>query len=338
MQMQQMIENKRALLKEIQQTKSKLHHLPPLDGIRRERWDRQERIDNMRARYGADMEKWPGHIRADYHNFEATVERAVEEINTIKDKKAKIDLKLKDLQEQLDGLYQPIAIKDLLQLQTTFNELSQKIEHLEGVVDEERCNAEDGEGNNHTLAQLNKEKEDLLASVACGESSDEKRLAVISQEISKEEELHDNHVNALITSSQKIAGLRRKIEQVEQDLAVAKQNYLDGLAMFLNQELEKAGGEYVKAAGVLAGSYSKVIAVSTILEKSGAPKNVYGPYTRTFRIPSFLLDTCISHDLPNMPGMLFQYSGSDVQGKIDDEIERFGRLGIEIQDRVIAPL
>ena len=339
MQAQQMIEKKRALLEEIQRTKSKLHHLPYLNGIQRERWDAHARMENMTARYGTNKKGWPGHIRAEYIKAKTTVDSADSKVKAAKDEKAQIDARLEYLQVQFDALYQQITVEDLLPMQATVTDLSQKIESLKVLVaEEEGCAAEDGQGNNHPLVQLNKEKEDLLAAIACGESSDEERLAVLSQEISKEEELQDNHVNALITSSQKITGLNRKVKQVGQELALAQRNYLDGLTMFLDQELEKAGGNYVKDAGKLAAAYSKVIALAAILEKCGMTKNVFGTYTRSFKIPSFLLDTCMAHEITDMTGVLFKFDGSDVQGKIDGEIERIGRLGINIPEGIAAPL
>lgn len=339
MQLEKMIEKRRALLEEIQQAKLKLHHLPYLDGIQRERWDAHTRMESIMSRYGTNKEAWPGHIPAEYNKAKATVESADSKVKAAKEKKAQIDARLEYLQTQFDALYQQISVEDLLPMQTTVTDLSQKIENLKVLVaEEEGCVAEDEPGNNHPLVQLNKEKEDLLAAIACGESSDEECLAVLSQEISKEEELQDNHVNALITSSQKIAGLNRKIKQVGQELALAQRNYLDGLTMFLDQELEKAGGNYVKDAGNLAAAYSKVIALAAILEKCGMTKNVFGTYTRKFKIPSFLLDTCMAHEISDKTGVLFQFDGGDVQKKIDAEIERIGRLGINIPVGITAPL
>ena len=339
MSFEQILEKKRVLLAEIKRVRSGLDRLPYLDTMVQERWNRHERIENMKSRYGSDASKWPGHVQADYHNFKATIDSAASKIQAAKDKKAQINARLEDLQEQLDALHQQITVEDLLPMQANVTDLSQKIENLKVLVAEEEGRvAAGGQGNDGTLLKLTKEKEDLLADIACGESADHERLAAINLEISQEEERRDNQAKTLVTSSQKIAGLTRKIKQIGGELSVAEQNLADGLAVFLGQELEKAGEAYVKQAGNLASAYSKVIAIATILEKCGAPINVFGPYTRGFKIPSFLLDSCMAHDITDTPGLLFQFNGSAVQEQLDTEIERFGRIGISIPDGMPASL
>ncbi len=329
----QVLEKKRALLAEIKLTRISLDHLPCLDVMVRERWDRHERIESMKSRYGSDVSKWPGHVQADYHNFKATIDSADGKVQAGKDKKVQLDAQLNDLQEQLAALDQQITIDDLLPMQAAVTDGEQKINTLRVLIaEEEGCVTAGGQGGNDTLAKLTKEKGDLLADIACGESTDHERLESLDIEIAQEEERRDNQAKDLATSTQKIAGLRRKMELAISEFTVAKRNLLDGLAIFLEQELEKAGGAYVKQAGDLAAAYSKVIAIAAILEKCGAPKNVFGTYTRSFKIPSFLLDTCMAHDITDMPGLLFQFNGSAVQEQLDTEIERFGRIGISIPD------
>lgn len=333
------LEKKRALLAEIKQTRLGLDRLPCLDGIYRERGDARTRIEYMKSKHGTNEKLWPMHVMADYRNFKATVDNADSKVQAAKDKKAKIEDRLSDLLGQLSALDQQVTVDDILPLQATVDDLTQKIDNLRILVaKEEGCVAAGAQGDNGTLAKLVKEKEDLLADIACGESADHERLVALDLEITQVEEHRDNLARALATSSQKIAGLHRKIEQVTRDFTVAKQNLEDGLALFLEQELEKAGGAYVKQAGNLAAAYSKVVAIATILEKCGAPKNVFGPYTRRFQIPSFLLDTCMAHDITDTPGLLFQFNGSAVQEQLDTEIEQLGRIGIGIPDGLPASL
>lgn len=339
MSVEQNLEKKRALLEEIKQTRKGLDRLQVLDGLYRERWDAHTRIEGMKARYGADMSRWPGHVQTEYHKAKSTVDSADSKVQACKDNKAKIDARLNELQGELAGLDQQITIDDIKPMQTTVNDGAQKIGNLRALIaDEEGRAATIGRGDNGAFGKLVKEKEDLLADIACGESTDHERLASLDIEITHEEERRGNQERALATSTQKISGLRRKLEQTIGEYTVAKQNLLDGLAVFLEQELENAGGAYVEQAINLAAAYSKVIAIAAILEKCGAPKNVFGTYTRGFNIPSFLLDTCMVNDITDMPGMLFQFSGSAVQEQLDSEIERFGRIGISIPDGMPASL
>jgi len=335
----QVLEKKRMLLEEIKLTRRGLDKLPYLDVMIRERWDAHTRIEGMKARYGANMGTWPGHVQTEYHNAKSTIDSADSKVQDCKDKKAQIDARLNDLQEQLAALDQQITIDDLFPMQAAVTDGKQKVDTLQAlIVEEEGCVATIGQGDNGTLAKLVNEKGDLLADIACGESTDHERLESLDIEIAQEEERRDKQAKDLATSTQKIAGLRRKMELAISEFTVAKRNLLDGLAIFLEQELEKAGGAYVKQAGDLAAAYSKVIAIAAILEKCGAPKNVFGTYTRSFKIPSFLLDTCMAHDITDMPGLLFQFNGSAVQEQLDTEIERFGRIGISIPDGMPASL
>ncbi|MDD2467371.1 MAG: hypothetical protein PHI97_25585 [Desulfobulbus sp.] len=339
METKQMLEKKRALLGEIKQTTSALHRLPYVDGISREGWEARARAENIQARYGTDQSKWPRHIPGEYARACETAEKSAAAVKSAKAQKEQIESKLKSLQEQLATVTQQIPIKDLLQLESIYKDFSQKVEQLNGLIDEEeKCLAEKEQANGNSLPLLTKEKEDLLAAIACGESSDEDRLAALSLEIIKEEERQDDHVNALIASTQTIFGLKRKKEQLESELEVAKRNYTDGLNVFIDQELEKAGGEYVQCAKKAANAYLKVVALAAILEKCGAPKAIFGPYTRRFEIPSFILDSCMAQESPNSPGILFQRNGDETQGAIDAEMTRLLQLGIEVPGETTGTL
>ncbi|ADW16454.1 hypothetical protein Despr_0269 [Desulfobulbus propionicus DSM 2032] len=329
----QVIEKKRALLEEIKRTRRGLDKLPSLDVMYRERGDAQTRIESMKSRYGTDESMWPGHVKADYRNFKETVDSADSKMQACKDKKAQIDARLNDLQEQLDALEQKITVEDLLPMQEAVNDGAQKIQKIEDLIaEEEERLAVAKQGNNDTLAKMIREREDLIADIACGESINQEHLDSLTLEISKEKGLRCRLDKEIAAASEKIPGLKRKLVQAKNEVAIAERNLFDGLAIFLEQELEKAGGEYVKQAGNLAAAYSKVIALSSVIERCGARKEVFGPYTRSFSIPSFRLDTCMAHDITDMPGMLFKFNGSDIQEKIDAEIGRLMGLGINIQE------
>ena len=333
MKVEQILEKKRALLAEIERTRSGIDHLPSLDGIYQERRDAVVRMKSSRERYGASEESWPVHVRTDYRNFNSTVERADAKILAFKEKKTQLDDKMADLMGQLAALDPQVTVEDLLPLQATVNGLLQKLENMRALAAEEEKHVDAvGQVNNSLLAELTNEKEGLLADIACGESDNHQRLKELDLEISQEEERRGNQSKELATSSQKIAGINRKIDQATGECTVAKRNLFDGLALFLEQELEKAGAAYVKQAGNLAGAYSKVIALSEILAQCGAPREVFGPYTRQFKVPSFLLDTCMAHEIKDHPGVLFRFDGSDIRSTVDSEIERICRLGININD------
>jgi len=339
MSFEQILEKKRILLAEIKRTRKGLDHLPHLDVINRERWDASTRIDSMKAKYGPDIEKCPGHVQAELRKAIETVNSAKSKVQAAKGKKDQIDARLSDLQEQLAAIDQHITVEDLLPMQATVTDLSQKIETLKGLIAEEEGKvAEFGNESNGTLSKLTRAKEDILAEIACGEQANHGGLAEIDHEISKEEGIRDSQAKEISTSYHKIAGLTRKIEQAREELTVAKQNLIDGLAFFIDQELEKAAGEYVKVASVLADSYSKVVALATVLDKCGAPKNIFGTHTRMFTIPSFLLDTCIVHESNTNPGVLFQFDGSAVQKNIDAEIGSLVAIGINIPDGITSSL
>ncbi|MGD9950518.1 MAG: hypothetical protein AB7U29_18865 [Desulfobulbus sp.] len=331
MKIEQMLEKKRTLLDEIELTTLGLHHVPYVDGINREGWEARARANNIQTRYGSDQTKWPRHIQSDYALAKQTAEKAAARVEAAKEQKEEIESKLKSLQAQLATMTQQISIEDLLQLGSSYKELSQKVEQLNGVIEEkEQLIAESKQAGTNSLPSLTKKKEDLLAAIACGESTDVAQLNTLSSEITKEEDRHDDHVNTLIAASQTISGLRRKKGQFENELAVAKQNYTDGLVEFIEQELEKAGGEYVQHGKATANAFSKVVALGAILEKCGSPKAIFGPYTRRFKIPSFLLDTCMAQEAPGAPGFLFQRNGYETQGAIEAEMTRLSQLGIEI--------
>lgn len=331
MNLEETLEKKRALCAEIERAKHTLQRVPPIDRIQQERWDAQTRINNMKVRHGADMTTWPGLVRGDYNTFKEAVERADTALKDLKEKKAKIEEQVDSLEEQLAELDQKITVKDILPIQDTVADLLNKIASIESLIAEEEGRfTAGGQGVIGRLGKLTKEKEDLLAAIACGESTDQKRLGELSLEIASEKEKRDKFDNDLSASLDKRAGLKRRLGQLQDEIAIAKLNHLDGLGLFLDQEAEKAGREYAKAASVLAETFAKIIALSRLLEKCGSSKEVFGSHTRRFQIPSFLLEACMSQDLPETPGVLFRFNEGDIQRKMDDEIERLGLLGIKV--------
>ncbi|MGD9947667.1 MAG: hypothetical protein AB7U29_04205 [Desulfobulbus sp.] len=333
------LEKKRELLSEIEATKKSIYRLHPIDMIQRERLDAISRNKNTRERYGADESKFPGHVFSTYHMFKETIARADKQISAFTDKKAQLDAKLDELQEELGALDCRITIKDLLPIQATYEEAEQNLAKLEGLVAAEEAVVADLKSvGNDMLAGLIKEKGDLLAAIACGEPNDEARLEALNLEIENEEGARAARATSIATSTQMIAGLQRKIELATKALRVAKRNHIDGLAVLFEQELEKAAGQYVKDAGALSGAYSRVIALASILEKYGKPKQIFGSYTRSFQIPSFILDPCTAQETPDKPGVLHKFNGSEIQEKIDAEVERLGALGLNVSVGVPAPL
>nr|WP_320010592.1 hypothetical protein [uncultured Desulfobulbus sp.] len=332
------LEKKRALLAEIEQTKKSLYHLHPLDQMQRERWEAQTRVENIKARYGTDKQKWQPHIRSTYHASMDTIDRVVAAVKDDQKERAEINAQLNDLQEQLAGLELQITVKELLPLQTAYDKLWESLANFKGLLAVREEELVIGQKENGTLARLTKEKEDLLADIAGGDSTDQTRLEALTADIAKEEEARANQEAINAKTKQEIAGLTRKVGTLQQEVVVAKQNYLDGLSTFLDQELEKAAGEYVKEAGTLAGAYSKVIALATILGQCGAQRKVFGPYGSRFEIPSFSLDVCTAQETPGRQGLLYKFNSADVQEKIDAETQRLCKLGINIPEGIPAPL
>lgn len=330
MKIDRILEKKRSLIHQIKLVETSLRHLPYLDGIKREAAEERTRIQSLVSRFGSDMASWSVVHKQDHQRAQGNIDRIANIVKQSDDKKKMIQLELEKLQEQLHAFDQQVAPKDLLILQATYVDISQRVANLEEVVSQEKQKIAEGEQNsNYTLEELTEEKENLLANIACGEISDQERLNTISQEITREEELHESHIDSLIAASQAITGLNRKIELLKKELSVAKQNYIDGMANFLYQELEKAGGEYAREAGKLSGLFMRVVAISSLLEKWGSPRNIFGPYTRQFKIPSFILDACMSHECADMPGIIYKFEGTYIQGAVDSELACLSGLGIE---------
>lgn len=335
----QNLENKRSLLKEMERAQSRLFQMPAMDTIFREKMDAKIRLDSIKTRYGNDMEKWPLAIQSDHATFTQTFNQAEAKIEAWKVEKAKLDAERASIQNELEAMEPRVSLDELLSLQSALQKCSQHVDSLGAIIAEQESLVASGRaGAVHALAQLTKEKEDLLAAVACGETGKQKRLDAVCRAITEEEGRVSEHVKELEVLEQTSAGVRRKLEQAQFEQTRAERNYLDGLAIFLEQEMENHGAEYVKAAGELAEAFSGVIAIATIMEKCGAPKAVLGTYSRRFEIPSFLLDSCSVRALPDKPGVLYRWNAGSIQEKIESETERLEELGISIPKGVVAPI
>ncbi len=293
--------------------------------------DWQVRMESLISRGGGSLAALSERKKEDYFNYKKKFDEITVELTNAKEKEDALRKEIGDLTEQLASFDQKISVKELLVLQAIYVDLEERIESLENTIDlEAQKNDEAEHGEDSPLSSLMEEKENLLADIASGIQGDPEKLKSLEQQIAREEDLHEKQVEAIIATSQTIAGLNRKKEQTEMKLSIARQNFHDGLVNYLDQDIERAGKDYTAIAGQVSDLFMRIISLSTLRNKFGSQINILGSYTTNIQIPSFALDVCRSKECGDMPGILFRYWDTDPQVALDGELERLSKLGIKV--------
>jgi len=191
------------------------------------------------------------------------------------------------------------SVNDVLQIQLQIGELKKKIAVIAQAIATGQETFENGNGQNQAIADLLREKEDILAAQAMGEPIDKARLDDVGKQLEElfvaEESKAQEMQKALDLAVSRMAGLRRKLAPAEQELNALEEDrrklYLD----YLYTQAETEGREYAKLARPLMKKAMRIIALGKIIEKSPLNESlcpIYSGHNEKFLIPGFDLEAC----------------------------------------------
>lgn len=337
MSVEAIIEKKRELEEQIQDAKCSVNRLPDMQAKAIELSEWRGRLENLVYLCGNDMNRVMTTRAADYRQIKDTIDRLSDEVQREKKKADDAKQHLADLENELAGLDAQVSLKELLAFQKKMMLAENSVIELEELMKEQKSKI-DGvnkiggarDSCSKTLASLSERKENLLADIACGKEVDKALLAALDQQITEAEAKHDEHINSAVTANQTISGLHRKLSSANGELTLAKRNYLDAAAVYLGEEIELAGSEYVKLTNQVATQFMRIVALAELRGKIGKPTNVFGTYTALCEIPSFATDSCKGHEIPDYPGLLFNYQRAVISESIQKEISRLREEGLKL--------
>ncbi|WP_029132696.1 hypothetical protein [Sedimenticola selenatireducens] len=237
------------------------------------------------------------------------------------------------IDKKLNFLGQGASADEVAVHQSIIIDLSEKIQQLQELIDEQHGfvgNARDGFFD---LADLHQKRDDLLADIALGEATQE-QLDPIDAEIAKMEQANAEQQaekeKLAARANQVISGLVRKQQVLKLDLEKLERVTPKIMDQFLMNEAAAVAKVYQEQAKQAIVSLTRLAALERLITEQGersAPIFLTGNERQTF-IP----DSLINPVAPTVgPGILFKglYPNSDlVIDAVKAERERFEAMGI----------
>jgi len=228
-----------------------------------------------------------------------------------------------------------ISAEDVIQIQQRIGENEEKISAINQVIATEQVVPSHENAANQTIADLSRERDDYLAAKAMGESIDDTRLDLVEKQLKEllaaEAESTQEQLARLDHAERVVAGLRRKLSPIEQDLRDLEEGHRNQYLNYLYTQAEKEGQEYKKLASSLIKKAMRIIALGKIIEHCPWEKclPIYSEHNERFLIPGFDLDACRG-TIDGDPWRLEKVDPNTFLDAVVAMIDEIKRTGIQI--------
>lgn len=266
---------------------------------------------------------------SEYRAIKEDADRKHSEYVEVQQKVSELRDELAELKIQLESLGHEATVDNVLMYQSEAATIENDIAKMRQVIASEEKNVALGESCNKALESLHRERENLMANIALGESTDQQRLDEIAGLIAKEEEQIRETKNIAESAAIIIAGLQRRIEEATQSLHKVKEKQQIVYGDFLLSEAEREGSEFVALSDKLWEKYSRLLALGTMVEQHPTVKgpSIISGVSRNLRIPSFNLKSC--QNGCRSDGFRYTSSPFNVNSAIDAAKRDIAALGID---------
>ena len=180
------------------------------------------------------------------------------------------------------------------------------------------------------VTALQTEREDLLADIATGQDKTAELQALEARLAQKKKDLIEQGTQAAI--EQTVAGLTRKLERAQGELAELQKKRPYLLRSLLSAQAEALGGDYVAAAFALKALHRRLSGLSSMLYDLGALPAILSGSTNNIEIPAPNLDSVKPHVDRINPNMLIgrEHDQRHLLGLVQHEKAALRALGVEI--------
>lgn len=292
----------------------------------------QEAITNDKYfvdRYGhGNEENIPEGKRAEYRPLKESAKNKSAAYLLAKQKDEALLAELAELNSELETIGRKATAGDVLMYQAEAADIESDINKLRQIIAREENNVALGNTCSEGLNGLHREREDLMADIAIGNSSDQQRLDDIEVLIAKEEAQIRETKNVAAAAKIIIAGLQRKVDDSAQSLAKVREKLQMVYGDFLICEAEKEGGEFAALSDKLWEKYSRLLALGTMIERHPTVKgpSIISAVSRNLRVPSFNLKSCLNGCRAD--GFRYTSNPFNVNTAIEDAKRDIAALGI----------
>lgn len=232
-------------------------------------------------------------------------------------------------------------IQSMIEHQQRLGAARQEVDKLRSLIETQQAaliEAEDG--SDSAIEALHRRREDILADIATG-NGDAKALEAVDQELqallddangSSTQQLQEYR-----TASQALAGLRRKLESAEAELAELEGRTPENYERLIRAEAEAAGKAFLKAGEEAIKQYGRLLAFDRMLQSHGVAGGAELRQADAYmEIPAFRLECFEGVEAFDRKRGIFFTSTAQMHGNsnplqkyVEAEVERLKSLGIE---------
>lgn len=224
---------------------------------------------------------------------------------------------------------QPPELQAVLQNQQAVAAAQAIVDQLHQAIAAQNKTAEQLRSRAERVAALETQREDLLADIATGQDKAAELNALDERLAQEKKDIAKKGSQAAI--SQTVAGLTRKLERAQGELAALQGQRPALMRALLRAQAEALGGEYVDAAFALKAAFQRLTALSSMLRELGSVPAIFMGADASLEVPAANLETVRPHVGIN-PNMLIERERTfrNVFGWIDKEKSALRELGVEI--------
>jgi DNA repair exonuclease SbcCD ATPase subunit len=249
--------------------------------------DARERYESALARHGHTPKS--ERAQADLVDLKQRMEQISGTLNKAKAEETTLRDELNALQEELKNQSITFSMDELTAASKRIAALKEEEQTIsDALTEKEGVVARQDEGAT-THAELMKEREDLLAQQATGadvKAPMDKLLKKMGDFQAKD----SNRTEAALVAAPVLAGLRRRLEAVQTDLAQAEEDTKGLTQLFILAEIGKENQVYSSLKDQIAASFTRIISLAELIPPKQASaimpaSGVYRLYIPVFSLP-----------------------------------------------------
>lgn len=281
-------------------------------------------------------------LKRQQEEAQSSVDRIVSEQKKGRLRIEEIDVEVRDLRQQISQLSIGASVDDLAAHNDNLSNALKGIATIEKAIQDcqSEIEREDWHGDQE-LEDLQRQREDLLASIVLGESKGQDGVAKIDKQIESiladKEGTQAAQLLRVRNAEQTMIGLQKRLVVAKESLAqVQAMTYKVMRQYFIGRAAQEAT-EYMRFASATAEAFSRLKAIKALLERSSHGydyiPSVFTPNQDQMILPGIMM--IFSGDNQSAPDMAPMFKSKDstagdfsIQEPIEMELETLRKVGV----------
>ncbi|MDF1552714.1 MAG: hypothetical protein P1P84_06605, partial [Deferrisomatales bacterium] len=291
---------------------------------------------NSLVEHFGSVEKVPDRRKGELQELEGVINTNREVIVKGRNREQQISREIAEAREELETLRYTAGFQDVLDYQAKVADAEQQIEDLRAAIAEQKETISDAEDAIPTPGDLKQQRDTLRAEIAMG-AEKQGELAAVEQAVEEEATAIDQariDVEKTISAArQTIAGLGRKVAEVEAALVTLRAQAPDLLLAFLLNQAEDVCRKYEQAAHAVAKQFGQLKAIDALICKHAPDpyKNAIMGLTRPINVPGVSITPHqVAGTAPTLPDMLVDGRYISAADVLVPELDRIRSHGVTI--------